>query len=396
MTARILLAYDGLGAPLSEAIVEELGAHGYETVLVAGSGRHDYPDLAAAACTAFNGGGYASVVLVCGTGLGMSIVANKFPGIRAARCTDEYSVEKARRHSDANVLALAANLTPSERARSLVRSWVGHRFDSARSIPKIARIASIEESERRGDRAATTPVVVLAKGLGSRLAPVAATTHKTMELIAGRPILWWLLRDLAGADALARTSVVLREADAGAAALCREFGVAVEFSSPTGYLRDVHAVASAAGTAVTVVEGDSFVQPGSVGRFVEFCGRLPADAGFAFATAAPPARWDYPIQWVGVDDRGRVRRFGRDIEPTALMACGLWHWTPAEVAQMPRAIEQGLSFTRFVADRIAAGTAVATFGVAGAHNVNTAVSLEQAREWAESTVAVAPDPAVTR
>lgn len=145
MSDRILLGYDQFGSKLADALSDELRNNGYLVDVVEGSGEADYPDVAASACTRYGAGGHGSVILVCGTGLGMSIVANKFPGIRAARCTDLYSVERARRNSNANVLALAAELTPPAQARSLVRVWLTHHFDSLRSVAKLDRLRSIEE-----------------------------------------------------------------------------------------------------------------------------------------------------------------------------------------------------------------------------------------------------------
>ncbi|WP_129310690.1 RpiB/LacA/LacB family sugar-phosphate isomerase [Streptomyces sp. L2] len=142
---QIVVGYDPMGEQLAQAVLETLqeAGHGYE--ITPGSGAENYPDIAWETALRVSGGGYHSGVLICGTGLGMSITANKVQGIRAARCTDTYSVEKARRNSAANVLALGAELTPPAVARTLMQVWLTHSFDSARSVPKIERIEALAE-----------------------------------------------------------------------------------------------------------------------------------------------------------------------------------------------------------------------------------------------------------
>jgi len=141
---RIVVGFDPMGRLLSDAVTSTLTAHGVAFELADGSGEADYPDVAVDACRRVAAGGLHSAILVCGTGLGMSITANKVHGIRAARCTDTYSVEKARRNSDANVLALGAEVTTPALAAMLVTTWLSHSFDSDRSRPKLRKIALLE------------------------------------------------------------------------------------------------------------------------------------------------------------------------------------------------------------------------------------------------------------
>src|SRR5262245_28105611 len=101
---RIVVGFDRMGEGLADAVTSTLTAHGVAFDLANGSGDADKPAIAVDACGRVASGDLHSAILVCGTGLGMSITANKMHGIRAARCTDTYSVEKARRNSDANVL----------------------------------------------------------------------------------------------------------------------------------------------------------------------------------------------------------------------------------------------------------------------------------------------------
>ena len=143
---KLLLAFDSGGAAIENAVRESVEAHGLSVTTIHGSGVEDYPALAASACRAFLSSADAhSVILICGTGVGMSIAANKIRGIRAARCTDPYAVERARRSNDANVLALGGEIVGPSLAKALVNIWLAHDFDSERSIPKIRAIRELEE-----------------------------------------------------------------------------------------------------------------------------------------------------------------------------------------------------------------------------------------------------------
>ena len=148
--ARVVLGFDPMGRALADAVTGVLAEHGYTVDLAEGSGTDDYPDVAVDACRRVLDGDRHSAILVCGTGLGMSITANKVPGIRAARCTDTYTVEKARRNSAANVLALGAEVTTPAMAAELVSTWIEFDFDSERSRPKLRKIARLEATGALG------------------------------------------------------------------------------------------------------------------------------------------------------------------------------------------------------------------------------------------------------
>jgi ribose 5-phosphate isomerase B len=87
-------------------------------------------------------------VLVCGTGLGMAIVANKVRGVRAAPVTDPYSAERAIKSNDAKILCLGALVVGSEVAKLLVDHWVAGEFAGGRSLPKVEKIQALDERER--------------------------------------------------------------------------------------------------------------------------------------------------------------------------------------------------------------------------------------------------------
>jgi ribose 5-phosphate isomerase B len=112
--------------------------------------RTAYPDIGAQVARAVAEGSAQRGLLVCGTGIGMAISANKVPGIRATVAHDSYSVERSVLSNDCQVLALGARVIGPELAIRLVREWLGYRFDEASpSAAKVARITAIEQQEHR-------------------------------------------------------------------------------------------------------------------------------------------------------------------------------------------------------------------------------------------------------
>ena len=108
-----------------------------------------YPHIAAAAARLITGGHADRALLVCGTGLGVAISANKFPGIRAVTAHDSYSVERSVLSNDAQVLCFGERVVGVELARRLAREWLGYRFDPASaSSAKVAAISTYEKEEQ--------------------------------------------------------------------------------------------------------------------------------------------------------------------------------------------------------------------------------------------------------
>jgi ribose 5-phosphate isomerase B len=144
---RVALGADHAGVPLKDAVrallelrgidVQDLGTTGTESV--------DYPDYAAAVARAIVGRTADLGVLVCGTGIGMAIAANKFAGIRAASVVDLESARLARQHNDANVLALGARVTAPDTALQIVRTFLDTPFAGGRHQRRIEKIASLED-----------------------------------------------------------------------------------------------------------------------------------------------------------------------------------------------------------------------------------------------------------
>ena len=153
MTA-VALGADHAGFPLKEDLKAWLIARGHDVVDVGTQSTDsvDYPDFAVGVAGAITGGKAACGVLVCGTGIGMAMAANKVPGVRAAACSDAFSARMSREHNDANVLALGARITAREAAIEILEIWLGAKFAGdrhARRVEKIAALDRVREQECR-------------------------------------------------------------------------------------------------------------------------------------------------------------------------------------------------------------------------------------------------------
>ena len=115
--------------------VEDVGCQSEESV--------DYPVYGKAVATGVAKGEFAKGILICGSGLGMSMIANRFPGVRAALCNDLYSAVLSRRHNDANLLVMGGRLIGSDLAEEIVRTWLTTEFDGGRHERRIAQLDEI-------------------------------------------------------------------------------------------------------------------------------------------------------------------------------------------------------------------------------------------------------------
>src|ERR1700738_3327657 len=104
-----------------------------------------YPDVALTVAQAVAAGTHDRGILMCGTGIGVAITANKVPGIRAAVCHDAYSAERSRMSNDCQIMTMGGRVIAAESAKLLVDIWLASEFQGGRSIPKVARIKEIEE-----------------------------------------------------------------------------------------------------------------------------------------------------------------------------------------------------------------------------------------------------------
>jgi ribose 5-phosphate isomerase B len=105
----------------------------------------DYPDYAAQVAEAVGAGKAERGVLVCGTGIGMAMAANKVPGVRAAFCPDLFTARMSREHNDANVLALGGRLTGRELALEIVEMWLRAEFQGGRHARRVGKLSEIEQ-----------------------------------------------------------------------------------------------------------------------------------------------------------------------------------------------------------------------------------------------------------
>jgi ribose 5-phosphate isomerase B len=105
----------------------------------------DYPDFAAKVARAVADRSVDRGVLICGTGMGMCITANKFPGVRACTCHDDLTAEMSRRHNDANVLCLSADLLGDRLVNRMIELWLKTEFEGGRHARRIEKIGRFEE-----------------------------------------------------------------------------------------------------------------------------------------------------------------------------------------------------------------------------------------------------------
>ena len=141
---KIAVGCDHAGLDLKPAVLEELRAQGAEVVDCGTTGPEscDYPDFAVEVSRLVADGRADRGVLMCGTGLGMSMVANKFPGVRAAVVADDFAAELSRRHNDANVLCLGGRVIEPGKAAGLLRLWLETPFEGGRHGRRVDKINS--------------------------------------------------------------------------------------------------------------------------------------------------------------------------------------------------------------------------------------------------------------
>ena len=146
---RIAIGADHGGYPLNETVIRELDTAGHEVLdfgTHVGSRPDDYPDYALKVGEAVQDNQADIGILICGSGVGAAVAANKLTGIRAALCGDTYSAHQSREHDDCNVLCLGARVTGEELALDIVRAFVAARFTGEeRHVRRLAKIAEIEK-----------------------------------------------------------------------------------------------------------------------------------------------------------------------------------------------------------------------------------------------------------
>ena len=143
---KLVIGADHGGFQLKQVLIPELQKLGHE---VADVGTHtadsvDYPDIGADLARRVAEGEFARGILVCGTGVGMSIAANKVPGVRAACVSDTFSAKMARAHNDANVLCIGERVVGAGLATELVKAFLATEFESGRHERRVDKIRQLE------------------------------------------------------------------------------------------------------------------------------------------------------------------------------------------------------------------------------------------------------------
>jgi len=145
---RVAIGSDHAGHLLKEKIKALMQNLGLETLDLGTDGEAsvDYPDYGIKVAEAVSGGRVDKGILICGTGIGMSIVANKYPGVRAALCHDSFTARLSREHNDANVLVLGGRVLDHENALGMVKEWFSTEFEGGRHNQRLQKIKDLEKA----------------------------------------------------------------------------------------------------------------------------------------------------------------------------------------------------------------------------------------------------------
>ncbi len=153
---RIAIGTDHRGFAIRASVIELVKKLGHEPIDMGtfSADSVDYPDIAAEVAYKISRGEADRGILVCGTGLGMCIAANKVAGVRAAPCHDDITAELSRRHNDSNVLCLSADLLGERLIDRMIEIWLNTAFDGGRHARRVDKITELEhqiEAERHGN-----------------------------------------------------------------------------------------------------------------------------------------------------------------------------------------------------------------------------------------------------
>jgi ribose 5-phosphate isomerase B len=148
---QIVVGADHYGLPLKNVVRDYLIELGYKVhdMGVDSDDPVDYPDIGAQLAEAVGQGRYQYGILVCGTGAGMAIVANKVPGVRAVYIGDPYTAERARASNNANVITMGSQTIAPQVAQKLIDIWLQNDFQGGRSTPKVAKIDQLDDRYRK-------------------------------------------------------------------------------------------------------------------------------------------------------------------------------------------------------------------------------------------------------
>ncbi len=149
---KLALACDHGGFRLKNVIKTELEKQGYEIIDFGCYSEEsvDYPDYAYKAAKAVSNGECEKGIVICGTGIGVSITANKVKGIRCALCHDVFSAKATRNHNDSNMLAMGQRVIGEGLALEIVNAWLSSDFEGGRHINRVEKIKEIEDGTYEG------------------------------------------------------------------------------------------------------------------------------------------------------------------------------------------------------------------------------------------------------
>ncbi len=143
---KIAFGADWVGYEHKKSLIEFIQELGHEVVDMGGvSGEmNDYPDYAEKVALAVVSHAADLGILICGTGIGMSIAANKVPGVRAALCHDSFTTARSRAHNNANILVFGAQVVSIPHAQELIKVWLTTDYDGGRHEPRLAKLNALE------------------------------------------------------------------------------------------------------------------------------------------------------------------------------------------------------------------------------------------------------------
>jgi ribose 5-phosphate isomerase B len=144
---KIALGNDEAAVDLRNVLLKDLVAAGWQVDLFGAADAKDavdYPDVAVQVAEKVADGTYERAVLLCGTGIGMAIAANKVRGVRAAQVSDAYSAQRARMSNDAQIITIGARTVGPEVARTLLQVWLESEYTGGRSVSKVAKLKALD------------------------------------------------------------------------------------------------------------------------------------------------------------------------------------------------------------------------------------------------------------
>jgi ribose 5-phosphate isomerase B len=157
---KVAVGSDHRGYQAKEVVKSIVGQLGHEIVDMGTDSNHpvDYPDVAYRVAMAVSKGDVDRAVLICATGIGMSISANKVPGVRAALCHDEFTAGVSRGHNDSNILCVSADQCGEGVLRRMVETWITMEFSGGRHERRVRKIEAIEQGRDPQDIKPNAPV----------------------------------------------------------------------------------------------------------------------------------------------------------------------------------------------------------------------------------------------